>query len=119
MKSASGMNRLSSSAENRTLNGATQPVCANQHFKVLLFLMAKFRDVMKTEEVQNLIQEGLDGATAEVTDLQGTGDHFSARVIWSGFEGLSLIQQHQAVYKTLGTFLTNEIHALQLKTSTE
>ena len=56
--------------------------------------MAKFTNVMKAEEVQDLIQKGLEGATA-------------------------LIQQHQAVYQTLGTFLTNEIHALQLKTSTE
>ncbi|MEE2876439.1 MAG: BolA/IbaG family iron-sulfur metabolism protein [Candidatus Neomarinimicrobiota bacterium] len=81
--------------------------------------MAKFADAMEVEEVQNLIEDGLGGATAEVTDLQGTGDHFSARVIWSGFDGMSLIQQHQAVYKTLGGFLTNEIHALQLKTAAE
>ncbi len=81
--------------------------------------MSKFANGMKAEEVQDLIQKGLEGATAEVTDLQGTGDHFSASVIWSGFEGLTLIQQHQAVYQTLGTFLTNDIHALQLKTSTE
>lgn len=72
--------------------------------------------MMKAEEVQDLIQNGLNGSTAEVTDLQGTGDHFSARVVWSGFEGMTLIQQHQAVYKTLGDFLTREIHALQLKT---
>lgn len=81
--------------------------------------MIKFDGAMKAEEVQNLIQNGLDGATAEVSDLQGTGDHFSAEVVWSGFDGMSLIQQHQAVYKTLGNFLTREIHALQLKTSTQ
>ena len=113
------MNQFRLSIENRALKGATQPVCASHHFNALSFLMAKFTNVMKAEEVQDLIQKGLEGATAEVTDLQGTGDHFSACVTWSGFEELTLIQQHQAVYQTLGTFLTNEIHALQLKTSTE
>lgn len=73
---------------------------------------------MRPEEVQHLIEEGLSGATAEVTDLQGTGDHFSAVVAWDGFETMTLIQQHQAVYGTLGSFLTREIHALQLKTQT-
>ena len=34
-------------------------------------------------------------------------------------QGLSLVDQHQLVYKTLGNYLTNEIHALQLKTLTE
>ena len=72
---------------------------------------------MEVEEVKNLIQNGLDGCNVKVKDLQGTGDHFSAEVIWSGFEGMTLIQQHQAVYETLGKFLTNEIHAIQLKTA--
>ena len=54
---------------------------------------------MKTVEVRNLIEIGLDGAEIEVTDPQGTGDHFAATVVWSGFEDMSLIQQHQAVYK--------------------
>ena len=71
--------------------------------------MSKFDGEMKTEEVQNLIEIGLDGAEAEVT----------ATVAWRGFEGMSLIQQHQAVYKTLGDYLTKEIHALQLKTSAQ
>ncbi|MDP6456304.1 MAG: BolA/IbaG family iron-sulfur metabolism protein [Candidatus Marinimicrobia bacterium] len=73
---------------------------------------------MTSEEVQHLIEEGLSGATAEVTDLQGTGDHFSAVVAWNGFTDMTLVQQHQAVYDTLGDFLTREIHALQLKTQT-
>ncbi len=73
---------------------------------------------MTPEKVQHLIEEGLSGAVVEVTDLQGTGDHFSAVVAWAGFESMTLVQQHQAVYDTLGEFLTREIHALQLKTRT-
>jgi len=32
------------------------------------------------------------------------------------FRDLSLVEQHKRVYATLGNRLTNEIHALQLKT---
>ena len=30
-----------------------------------------------------------------------------------------MVQQHQVVYKALGRFMTNEIHAMQLKTLTK
>ena len=71
---------------------------------------------MTTHEVKELIENGLKGSKAIVNDDQNSGDHFSAIVIWHGFKGMSLIQQHQAVYKTVSHCLTKEIHALQLKT---
>jgi len=71
---------------------------------------------MKASEIKKLIENELQGSVVEVTDAQNSGDHFSATVIWSGFEGMSLIEQHKAVYKTVSNLLTNEIHALQLKT---
>tara|TARA_A100001011_G_scaffold162379_1_gene170848 strand:+ start:10151 stop:10375 length:225 start_codon:yes stop_codon:yes gene_type:complete len=71
---------------------------------------------MTTNEVKELIENGLKGSKAIVNDDQNSGDHFSATVIWHGFEGMSLIQQHKAVYETVSNFLTKEIHALQLKT---
>jgi len=61
---------------------------------------------MTTDQVKELIETGLPGA----------GDHFSAVIEWTGFEGLSLLEQHQAVYAAVGEYLTKEIHALQLKT---
>lgn len=71
---------------------------------------------METEQVKNLIEEGLPNSKAEVIDTTGTKDHFSAVIISAEFEGLSLVEQHQLVYKALGSHLTREIHALQLKT---
>ena len=71
---------------------------------------------METNKISELISSGLNNAHVEVTDTTGGGDHFSATVISDDFEGLSLVEQHQLVYKTLGNYLTNEIHALQLKT---
>ncbi len=73
---------------------------------------------MNSEQVKKLIEESLSGAAVEVIDERGTGDHFSAVVEWTGFEGLSLLEQHQKVYEAVGELLTREIHALQLKTFT-
>ena len=73
---------------------------------------------METNKISELISSGLNNAHVEVTDTTGGGDHFSATVISDDFEGLSLVDQHQLVYNTLGNYLTNEIHALQLKTMT-
>ena len=71
---------------------------------------------MNADKVRELIQNGIAGSVAEVIDTTGTNDHFSAVVISDSFEGLSLIEQHQMVYKAVGSYMTNEIHALEIKT---
>ena len=71
---------------------------------------------MEASKVKELIIAGLTDPYVEVTDTTGTGDHFSAVIISDDFNDLSLIKQHQLVYKSLGNYLTKEIHALQLKT---
>ena len=71
---------------------------------------------MEPESVKKLIANGIHDAKIEVIDTTGTKDHFSAVVISSSFEGLSLIDQHKQVYKAVGEHMTKEIHALQLKT---
>ena len=73
---------------------------------------------MTGEEVKNLITKGLPNAEVEVTDTTGTGDHFKAVVIWKGFAGLGLVQQHKKVFESVGEYMTQEIHALQIKTLT-
>ena len=71
---------------------------------------------METSKVSELISSGINSVHVEVKDTTDTGDHFSAIVVSDDFINLLLVEQHQLVYKTLGTYLTNEIHALQLKT---
>ena len=71
---------------------------------------------MEPEAVKILIENGIPDARIEVVDTTGSKDHFSAVVISSSFEGLSLIEQHQKVYNAIGDHMTKEIHALQLKT---
>ena len=74
--------------------------------------------MLSTTQVKDMIEKGLSGATAEVNDLTGTGDHFEATVVSEAFSGLSLIKQHQLVYAALGDAMAGPVHALKLKTMT-
>lgn len=72
---------------------------------------------MAAEEIENLIKESLPGAKVQIEDLRGDGDHYAAHVIYDGFRGLSRVQQHQMVYKSLKGRMGGELHALALQTS--
>jgi len=71
---------------------------------------------MEVNEISKLIEAGLPGSQADVRSDDGT--HFSAVVVSDTFVGMSRVQQHQLVYKTLGSRIGNEIHALAIKTYT-
>ncbi len=70
---------------------------------------------MQIDEIKQLIETGLPGATVEV---DGDGTHFSAIVVSEEFTGKNMVQQHQLVYKTLGEKMGNDIHALSIQTYT-
>lgn len=70
------------------------------------------------EEIQAVIAKALPGATVQVVDTTGTKDHFDALVIWNGFKGKSLVEQHQLVMAPLKEALKGPIHALAIKTKT-
>jgi acid stress-induced BolA-like protein IbaG/YrbA len=75
--------------------------------------------MLSAEGIRARILTALPDADVVVKDSTGTGDHFEARVVAAGFEGLSMIQQHQRVYAPLSDWLaTGELHALALKTYT-
>lgn len=65
--------------------------------------------------VQGLIEQGMDCTFLKVV---GDGHHFEAIIVSDEFAGKNRIQQHQLVYKTLGSQMGNEIHALSMKTFT-
>lgn len=69
--------------------------------------------------IANKIAEALPGAEIEVVDTRGTGDHFQARVVWDGFTGKTMVEQHQMVYAPLRQKLdSGALHALALQTFT-
>ncbi|MEC7918479.1 MAG: BolA family protein, partial [Candidatus Neomarinimicrobiota bacterium] len=86
---------------------------------------------MKLEELQNIISKKISEViTVDSIDVydytaqhenHATFDgnfHLSMTLISSDFEGMSLIERHQLVYKTLDEYMHGEIHALTMKTYT-
>jgi stress-induced morphogen len=71
---------------------------------------------MTADEIRALIVDALPGADVTIDDLAGDGNHYHARVVAPAFEGKSRVQQHQLVYRALGTRMGGELHALALTT---
>ncbi len=73
---------------------------------------------MKAEDIIQRIKEQLPTAEVKAYDMTGGGDHWQLTIVASEFSGLSLVEQHQLVYKTLGEWMHGPIHALALTTKT-
>ncbi|MEK6277064.1 MAG: BolA/IbaG family iron-sulfur metabolism protein [Actinomycetota bacterium] len=70
------------------------------------------------DEIRAMIETALPGATVEVVDETGGGDHLRATVSAPQFEGLSRIDQHRLVKAAVQErFDDGSIHALSLSTS--
>ncbi len=75
--------------------------------------------MVKSDDVIAAIRRSIPDAEVSVEDLSGGGDHLQVNVVSSSFKDISLIQQHQMVYKSLANEIASEaIHALALNTST-
>jgi stress-induced morphogen len=70
----------------------------------------------KAEEIKQRIEAAIPGASVEVEDWTGGGDHFRATVTAEAFAGRSRIEQHRLVYAVFGAEIGGPIHALSLKT---
>lgn len=74
---------------------------------------------MTAEEIRTKIESAIEGATAEVRDYTGSGDHFEVLVVSAAFDGKPLVKRHKMVYQALGAAVDGtNIHALALKTLT-
>ena len=72
---------------------------------------------MEPQEIHAILTQKLPGAEVTVEDMTGTRDHFEAIVMWSGFNGKSVIEQHKIVNQALSEPLNaGKIHALKIKT---
>ena len=67
-------------------------------------------------EIKKLIKEAIPDATIEIKDLMGDNNHYSAIIVSKLFVGLSKIEQHKLVYKSLKGKMGNELHSLSLIT---
>jgi len=69
-------------------------------------------------ELKAMIEAALPGASVEVTDEDGGGQHLLATVSAPQFEGLSRIDQHRLVKAAVKPrFDDGTVHALSVKTS--
>ena len=73
---------------------------------------------METEQIILMTKKGIPNSEVSVVDLKGTGDHFSALIISDLFKGVGLVDRHKMVYNTISDVMTNQIHAMQIKTLT-
>ena len=72
---------------------------------------------MEPQEIHALLTQKLPGAEVTVEDMTGTRDHFEVIVMWSGFNGKSVIEHHKMVNQALAEPLDEgKIHALKIKT---
>lgn len=71
---------------------------------------------MQPDDIERLIKTGFEDATVKVMSEDNT--HYGAIVVAAEFEGMRPIARHQLVYKTLGTLVGNEIHALSIQAFT-
>lgn len=76
------------------------------------------QQLLDPEELKKIIEAGIPDSTVTVTDLTGTRDHYRVDVVSPVFEGKTLVQQHQVVYRAVGEHMTGAVHALQIRTST-
>lgn len=71
---------------------------------------------MNPSDISQLIEAGFEHADVQVQSDDNT--HFEALVVASEFEGKRPLARHQLIYKTLGTLMGNEIHALSIRAFT-
>lgn len=77
---------------------------------------------MTVETIKNKLDEAFNPIKIEVLDnsqahaghagAQSGGGHFHVNIIADAFEGKSMVQRHQLIYKALGDLMKKEIHAL-------
>ena len=71
---------------------------------------------LSINEITKLITDSIPDADIEIKDLVGDSNHYSAKITSKIFNGLSKIEQHKLVYKSLQGKMGNELHALSITT---
>jgi len=72
--------------------------------------------MVTAEQVKTYIESALP---CEYVGVEGDdGRHFQAYIVSKQFQGKSMVQQHQLVYKSLGDHMKENIHALSIRTFT-
>ncbi len=71
---------------------------------------------LPVDEIKKLIINSIPDASIEIKDLMGDNNHYTAIIKSKLFNGLTKIEQHKLVYKSLKGKMGNELHALSITT---
>ena len=71
---------------------------------------------LRKDEIEKLILETIPDAHIEIKDLMGDNNHYSAIIKSEIFKGMSKVEQHKLIYKSLKGKMGNELHALSITT---
>ncbi len=71
---------------------------------------------LSIKEIKDLIAASIPDAIIDIKDLMGDNNHYEAVIKSKMFKGLSKIEQHKLVYKSLKGKMGNELHALSITT---
>jgi stress-induced morphogen len=72
---------------------------------------------MAVDTMHALLEQAFPGASVEIIDRTGGGDHFHVTVASSAFDGISLVEQHRLVNRALAAPLADgTIHELRITT---
>ena len=74
--------------------------------------------MMPLHELRALLEKGFPGDTVHLENPQGDGVHFQAVIVSPRFQGMTMVEQHQMVYRAMGNAMDGAVHALALKTYT-
>jgi len=83
---------------------------------------------MTIDLIKTLLTDALTPESIELADnsqahaghagAQSGGGHYHVRIVSTAFDGKSLVQRHQLIYKALGDLMKHEIHALGIEAFT-
>ncbi|POB15295.1 BolA/IbaG family iron-sulfur metabolism protein [Halobacteriovorax sp. DA5] len=73
---------------------------------------------MLFEQVKTIIEENIKDSQVMIYDLTGGGDHLGITIVSDEFKGKMLLAQHRMVMDILKQKLSEDLHAVQLKTLT-
>ena len=71
---------------------------------------------LEKEIILELLLKSFPNAEIELEDYAGDSNHYELNIKHTSFAGISKIQQHKLVYKALGSYVGNELHAIALHT---
>ena len=74
--------------------------------------------MMPIEDLRTMLETAFPGDQIQLTSPMEDDNHFQLVVVSPQFEGKSMVQQHQLVYRAVGDAMREAVHALALRTFT-